>query len=133
MDHSLPGSSVHGMLQARILEWAAVPSSRGSSRPRGRACVSHAAGPLSPVPPGKPGLSLQLCNLGKERVPSETLLENGNDDNMTSIEWLAQDKCEEINKTGKNQSQSPQSRVSFLTGLSPAVSPDQTFHLRIYT
>ena len=30
----LPGSSVHGILQARILEWVAVPSSRGSSWPR---------------------------------------------------------------------------------------------------
>ena len=28
------GSSVHGILQARILEWVAVPFSRGSSRPR---------------------------------------------------------------------------------------------------
>ena len=34
MDCSLPGSSVHGVLQARILEWVAVPFSRGSSRPR---------------------------------------------------------------------------------------------------
>ena len=34
MDHSLPGSSVHGILQARILAWVAMPSSRGSSRPR---------------------------------------------------------------------------------------------------
>ena len=31
---SPPGSSVHGILQARILEWVAMPSSRGSSRPR---------------------------------------------------------------------------------------------------
>ena len=31
MDHTLPGSSVHGILQARILEWAAIPFSRGSS------------------------------------------------------------------------------------------------------
>ena len=30
MDYSPPGSSVHGILQARILEWVAVPSSRGS-------------------------------------------------------------------------------------------------------
>ena len=34
MDCSLPGSSVHGILQARILEWDAMPASRGSSRPR---------------------------------------------------------------------------------------------------
>ena len=31
MDCSPPGSSVHGILQARILEWVAMPSSRGSS------------------------------------------------------------------------------------------------------
>ena len=34
MDCSLPGSSIHGILQARILEWVAMPSSNGSSRPR---------------------------------------------------------------------------------------------------
>ena len=34
MDCSPPGFSVHGILQARILEWAAMPSSRGSSQPR---------------------------------------------------------------------------------------------------
>ena len=34
MDYSLPGSSVHGILQARILEWVAISSSRGSSQPR---------------------------------------------------------------------------------------------------
>ena len=33
MDCSPPGSSVHGILQARILEWVVVPSSRGSSQP----------------------------------------------------------------------------------------------------
>ena len=34
MDYSLSDSSVHGILQIRILEWVAMPSSRGSSRPR---------------------------------------------------------------------------------------------------
>ena len=40
MDCSPPGSSVHGILQARIPEWVAMPSSRGSSGPRDRTCVS---------------------------------------------------------------------------------------------
>ena len=40
---SLPGSSVHGFLRARILQWAAMPSSRGSSQPRHRTQVSHTA------------------------------------------------------------------------------------------
>ena len=40
MDCSPPGSSVHGTLQARIPEWVAFSSSRGSSRPRDQTCVS---------------------------------------------------------------------------------------------
>ena len=39
MDCSMPGSSVYGILQARILKWVARPSSRGSSQPRDRTCV----------------------------------------------------------------------------------------------
>ena len=39
MDCSPPGSSVHGILQARILEWITMPSSRGSSWPRDRTHV----------------------------------------------------------------------------------------------
>ena len=38
-DCSPPGSSVHGISQARILQWVAVPSSRGASRPRDRTQV----------------------------------------------------------------------------------------------
>ena len=44
MDCSLPGSSVHGILQARILEWVAMPFARGSSQPRDRTQVSCIAG-----------------------------------------------------------------------------------------
>ena len=40
VDCSPPGSSVHGILQPRILEWDAIPSSRGSSRPRSQTCIS---------------------------------------------------------------------------------------------
>ena len=39
-----PGSSVHGVLQVRTLEWVATPSSRGPSRPRDRTQVSRTAG-----------------------------------------------------------------------------------------
>ena len=38
------GSSVHGILQARVLEWAAMPSSRGFSQPGDQTQVSHIAG-----------------------------------------------------------------------------------------
>ena len=58
MDCSPPGSSVHGILQARTLEWVAITSSRGSSQPK-----IKPTSPMSPVlasrffttsPPGKP-------------------------------------------------------------------------------
>ena len=41
MDCSLSGLSVHGILQARLLEGVAISFSRGFSRPRERTCVSH--------------------------------------------------------------------------------------------
>ena len=46
MDFSPPGSSVHGILQARILEWVAIFSSRGSSWPRDWAPVSCTSRPV---------------------------------------------------------------------------------------
>ena len=44
MDCSWPGSSVPGILQARTLEWLAIPFSRGSSQPRDQTWVSQIAG-----------------------------------------------------------------------------------------
>ena len=44
MDCSLPGFSVHGIFQARVLEWVAISFSRGSSRPRDRTQVSRIVG-----------------------------------------------------------------------------------------
>ena len=41
MDCSLPGSSVHGIFQAIVLEWIAISFSRGSSQPRDRTWVSY--------------------------------------------------------------------------------------------
>ena len=40
-DYTPPGSSVHEILQARILEWVAMLSSRGSSQPRDQTHVSY--------------------------------------------------------------------------------------------
>ena len=44
MDCGLPGSTLHGILQARVLEWVAISFSRGSSQPRNRTQVFHIAG-----------------------------------------------------------------------------------------
>ena len=55
MDCSLPGSSVRGIFQVRVLEWVTISFSRGSSRPRDRTgsptLQAHA---LPSEPPGKP-------------------------------------------------------------------------------
>ena len=60
VDCSPPGFSVHGILQARILEWVAMPSSGGSSWPRDGTGVSWvsciAKGFFTAEPPGKPEL-----------------------------------------------------------------------------
>ena len=57
MNYSPLGSSLHGILQARTLEWVAIPSSRGSSQPRDQthvSCLLHLqAGSLPLAPPGK--------------------------------------------------------------------------------
>ena len=50
IDGNLPGSSVHGILQARTLEWVAISFSRGSSQPRNQILVSCI-----------PGISMQLA------------------------------------------------------------------------
>ena len=61
---SLPGSSVHGIFQARMLEWVAMPSSRGSSQSRSQTKVSNgsciADRFFTTEPPGKPVYLLLL-------------------------------------------------------------------------
>ena len=59
MNCSLPGSSVHGISQARILERVRISFSRGSSRPRDQNCVFRIAGRFfTTEPPGKPTCTL---------------------------------------------------------------------------
>ena len=53
MDCNPPGSSVYGILLAKILEWVAIPSPRASSQPRDWTQASHIAGRFHTEPPGK--------------------------------------------------------------------------------
>ena len=61
IDSSPQSSSVHGILQARTLEWGAISSSRGSSRPRDQACISY----VSCI--GRQDL-YHLCHLGSPLI-----------------------------------------------------------------
>ena len=61
MDWSLPGSSVHGILQARIPERVAIPFSRGSFWSRDQTCVSCISGGFFTVlPPSKPYMKYKI-------------------------------------------------------------------------
>ena len=72
MDCSPPGSSVHGILQTRILEWEAIPSSRGSSQPRDQPSrlLHWQVGSLTLAPPGKPRIASSFNNSGSDSKES---------------------------------------------------------------
>ena len=77
MDCSRPGSSVHGILQARILEWVAISFSRGTSRPRDWTHASCLAGGFfTTEPPGKPeqrsGMLLNILQCTEYHSPPPT-------------------------------------------------------------
>ena len=67
MNYYPPGSSVHGILQARILGWVAMPSSRESSRPRDWTHVSSgsclAGRFFTAEPPGKTSYIAHDCKI----------------------------------------------------------------------
>ena len=107
MDHSLPGSSVHGILQARKLEWAAMASSRESSQPRGQtrvSCFLHwQAGSLPLVPPGKPQQLIiktgkrheHMVHVKRKMVPTQmkqysTYNEINSNSNYTEVSFFTQ-------------------------------------------
>ena len=66
MDYSPPGSSVHGIFQARILQWVVMPSSRGSSQLRDQTHVFYVSCLAGRVPPGKPPLPHYLGPIKRE-------------------------------------------------------------------
>ena len=74
IDWSLPGSSVYGTLQVKILEWVVMPS-RGSSRPRVWTCGSCVAGRFfTTEPPRKPSLTVnQIQNSEEADLKTEPL------------------------------------------------------------
>ena len=75
MDYSPPGSSLHGILQARIMEWVTIFFSRGSSRPRGQSCVFCIGRPSfsTTEPPGKPHATYEWAKLNRKTTKAETV------------------------------------------------------------
>ena len=72
MDCRLPGSSVNGILQARILERVAISYSRRTSQPRDEthiSCASCTAGRLFTIEPlGKPIPTITVCHLENNKI-----------------------------------------------------------------
>ena len=96
MDHSLPGSSVHGIFQARILEWVVISFSRGYSWPRDQSCIFCLVGIFFTTErPGKPPMLLKPC-LPSSLYPAHYV-------------WLARKKWQGIHTTGQNHSLKGQS------------------------
>ena len=74
---SLPGSSIHGIFQARVLEWVAISFSRGSSLPRDRTRVSCIAGRLFTIWATREAMKLE-----------NTMLNGRNQTQRPLIIWL---------------------------------------------
>ena len=103
VDCSLPGSSVYGILQARILEWVAMPSSRGIFPTQGsNSSLLHLMHwqvlPLLLMPPGKPPpwnccsvaqSCLTLCNSVDCRAPGFPVLYHLPEIARTHIHWIS--------------------------------------------
>ena len=110
-DYSLSSSSVHGILQARILEWVTVPFSRGSSQARDQIQVSHIAGRFFTVWATREALKgTQKFLLGlRPRAEAVTWKEPGSDPEFQRIarrdkKAFLSDECKEIeenNRMGK--------------------------------
>ena len=102
MDCSPPGSSVPGILQARILEWLAMPSSRWSSQPRTNPCLfcllHWQVDSLPLAPPGKSvfvlqwkfSLSISVSPLLSLRIQT-WLKDAGQMPLMTAVLWYLQE------------------------------------------
>ena len=87
MDCSPPGSSIHGIHQARILEWVAISFSRGSSQPRDWTQVSHIAGRCFNLWATREALTRETHKYplnwsssqpkeGKDRIPTSHVISN---------------------------------------------------------
>ena len=86
MDCSSPGFSVHGILQARILEWVAIASSRRSSQPMDQTWVSCIAGKFSGEFYVDSGYKIDLKNA--TITPTVNVIKNHIDDLFQSINQM---------------------------------------------
>ena len=87
MGCSWPGSSVRGISQARILEWVAIPFSRGSSRPRDQIHIPALAGGFFTSEPPEKSCILQFKEKSGRAVVSRVWKGEGIDRTGTTALW----------------------------------------------
>ena len=104
MDCRRPGSSIHGICQARTLEWVAISFSRTSSRPRVWTWVSHIVGRWS-EPPGK-------CM--EDLAHTHLLIQSCLHSLCPSPDWMESEKCASWSSRMLDPRTIPQSRVLHL-------------------
>ena len=103
VDCSPPGSSVHGILQARILEWVTIPFSKGSSQPRDQTHISCIEYSLPSEPPGKPPLAIKTVVV-KWSVAFQVVQNRRELGNKNEKGWRNNrkgEKCKEEKGTGR--------------------------------
>ena len=105
MHHSPPGSSVHGILQARILEWVAIPFSRGSSRPRDRPLVHCTAGRLYPL--SHQGFQTRVSTGPSNSAPGSVPRRNENKSMQKPEQGCSQKQCSQLPKGRNNPNVHP--------------------------
>ena len=116
MDCSLPGSSVHGILQARILEWVAFLFSRGSSWPRDRTWVCCIAGRFfTTEPPGKSSID---TTVNQSTIRSESWDQHTNIGykDITHRRWSQPEKPLAENKAGMVRQREAQGQITRTSG-----------------
>ena len=103
--------TVHGMLQARILEWVAVPFSKGSSQPRNQTMVSCIAGGL-------------FTNWAIRKAPNEDSIKTLNDRVQRAHRLVGMSKCWESGAPGKGMEVLHAVPICCATCLSHLVVPE---------
>ena len=100
MDGSLPGSSVHGILYARILKWIAIPFSRGSSQPRDQTCISYSsciAGEFfTMLEKAQAGIKIAGRNINNLRYADYTTLMAESEDELKSLLMKVKEDSEKV-------------------------------------
>ena len=99
MDCRLSGSSIHGIFQARVLEWVAISFSRGSSRPRDRTRVSCIAGIFFTnlaIKEAQAGVKITRRKINNHRYTDDITLMAESEEELKSLLMKVKEESEKV-------------------------------------